>query len=184
MNYKVNPVKGVCYKYKNKNPGLVGLMGNCMSICAAFSGTTDVYQMDPVCTATCDAYVEKKKHEMFGVGSCDKQSPYRPVIWGENRYLPGLLKSGMNLDSAVNKCFNMCDSFAANKIEECKENCLVDANSVEQYIEPVPKLSSPSDDSDCTTCKSKGGRIVEISLLVLVVIGLLLFFLYKMKSLN
>lgn len=180
MNYKVNPVKGTCFKYKNKNPGLVGLMDSCMSICASFSGTTDVYQMDPVCTATCDAYVEKKKHEMFGVGSCDKQSPYRPVIWGENRYLPKLLKSGMNLDSAVNKCFNMCDEFAANKKEECRENCLVDANSVEAFQPTMQAKSDSSKSSACSTC-DKGSHVVGISLVLLVAIVLLLVYFYKMK---
>jgi hypothetical protein len=51
--YKIDPVKATCMKYTNKDHGIQGLNDTCFGICAAFSGTNDVYNMDPACSKSC-----------------------------------------------------------------------------------------------------------------------------------
>ena len=134
--YKIDPVKATCMKYANKDHGIQGLNDTCFGICAAFSGTNDVYNMDPACSKSCTNFIEKRKREIFGVGSCDHQVPYRPVIWQQiPRYIPALLNNGDNKEQAKIKCFSMCEKYMPNLTSECKEACIVDYNAVteEEY---------------------------------------------------
>ena len=138
--YKIDPVKATCMKYQNRDHGIQGINDTCFGICAAFSGTNDVYNMDPQCSKSCTNFVEKRKKEIFGVGSCDHQVPYRPVIWQQiPRYVPELLKKGENKEQAKLSCFSMCEKYLPNLSSECKEACVVDYNAVveEDYKNPA-----------------------------------------------
>lgn len=135
--YKIDPVKATCMKYENKNHGIQGINDTCFGICAAFSGTNDVYNMDPECSKSCVNLIEKRKKEIFGVGSCDHQVPYRPVIWQQiPRYIPTLLKNGESKQQSKLKCFSMCEQYVPNMVSECKESCILDYNAIvdEPYI--------------------------------------------------
>lgn len=135
MNYKLNPVKATCMKYDGKEHGIQGINDTCFGICAAFSGTNDVYDMDPECSKACVALVEKRKHELFGVGSCDHQVPYRPVAWGQvPRFVPNLLSKGTDVITAKNQCMRLCES-VPNLKEECQDKCILDSNAVEPIVE-------------------------------------------------
>ena len=145
MSYKVNPVKATCMKYADSTHGIQGINNTCFQICADFSGTTDVYNMDPVCTKSCQELVEKRKRELFGTGSCNHQQPYFPVVWDQTgAFFPQLLKQGLNPDQAKNKCMKLCSERYPTLAEECKEKCMDDFNSIESYsplVQPQPAES-------------------------------------------
>lgn len=127
---KINPVKATCMKYKG-HCDLADINDTCYGICAAFSGTTDVYNMDPNCTQACDEFIEQKKIDQYGVGNCDHQAPYKPVIWGQvPRYIPQLIKE-MSPKQALKTCNNMCMSMP-NLVNECQDHCELDYNAIEQ----------------------------------------------------
>jgi hypothetical protein len=132
QNVRINPVKGTCWKYQGRDYGIQGLNDTCFGICAAFSGTNDVYSMDPDCSQACTNLIEERKVQIFGVGSCDHQVPYRPVIWEQvPRYVPSLLKKGLTPEEALQGCLNMCQKH--NLAEDCQEKCQIDYHSIEQY---------------------------------------------------
>jgi hypothetical protein len=141
-NYIVNPVKATCMKFKNTN-SIQGMNDTCFGICAAYSGTFDTYSMDPKCSQACADLIEQKKKQIFGVGSCDHQVPYRPVFWNQvPRYVPMLLKKGMSVEFARKQCKTLCQS--SSLAAECIEKCDIDANAIEEYKEKPkipPKLS-------------------------------------------
>lgn len=139
--YKIDPVQGTCIK---KNAGLQEINDTCYGICAAYSGTVNTYDMDPECSKACEDLIERKKYELFDVGTCDHQAPYRPVIWNDIvHYIPGLLNAGNTPKEALKKCNEQCEKYMGNLTEECKEACLVDYSSIVQpYMEPT-KLSRP-----------------------------------------
>lgn len=129
-NYLINPVRAACMKSSNSNAnGIQGYNNTCFGVCAAFSGTYDTYAMDPQCTKACEEFIEKKRHEIYGVGSCDHQVPYRPVFWGQvPHYVPILLKKGETPDNALNVCKKLCGTN-----QECKDECYIDYTAIEQF---------------------------------------------------
>lgn len=141
--YLVNPVKATCQKYANSSTkGIQGYNDTCFGICAAFSGTSDTYAMDPQCSKACEDLIERKKHELYGVGSCDHQVPYRPVFWGQvPRYVPVLLNRGETPEDSLNKCLQLCQT--SNLKEECGEACVVDFNAIEEYKREIPQEDKP-----------------------------------------
>jgi hypothetical protein len=139
-NYIINPVKATCIKYSDRDKGIQGLNDTCFGICAAFSGTLDTFAMDPKCTQSCTEFIEQRKREIFGVGSCDHQVPYRPVAWGQiPRFVPQLLKKGVKIEEARNICKKMCNEKVSTLASECRETCDLDANAVEEYKQPTVK---------------------------------------------
>lgn len=146
MSYRINPVKATCMKYQGQDHGIQGINDTCFGICAAYSQTNDVYDMDPMCSQACTDLVEKRKYEIFGVGSCDHQVPYRPVIWQQTpRYVPQLLKQGYSPNQALVKCQQLCVQHSNTTAEECVEKCTLDFNAIEPFEEkkPLPPASPP-----------------------------------------
>lgn len=142
---KINPVKATCQKC-GPDCELQGLNDNCFEICAAFSGTTDPYNMDPECTKSCEGLIEQKKIDRYGVGSCDHQAPYKPVIWNQTvNYLPQLLRKGYSPQEALNGCYDLCKKYAKNLTEECISKCDFHYSAIEEYDDKKPsiKLESP-----------------------------------------
>lgn len=143
-NYDINPVKATCIKYSGKDHGIQGLNDTCFGICAAFSGTFDTFAMDPICSQSCTDFIEQRKYELFGVGSCDHQVPYRPVAWQQiPRFIPRLLQQGMKVEQARSNCKNMCNSSVPLLAAECRETCDLDANAVEEYKVVAQQPPSP-----------------------------------------
>jgi hypothetical protein len=141
IEYKVNPVKATCMKFEGTEHGLQGINDTCFGICAAFSGCINTYDMNKQCSAMCDAFVEKRKREIYGVGRCDHQAPYRPVIWEQYpRYVPTLLKNGYSPEQAKQECMKLCDANNPNLASECKEKCILDFNAIEVYEKPVEEV--------------------------------------------
>lgn len=151
MSFRLNPVKATCMKYGDRPTqyGIQGINDTCFGICAAFSGTNDIYDMDPVCSKACTDLVEKRKHELFGVGSCDHQVPYRPVAWQQvPRYVPLLMKRGAPKEEAKQICLKMCQG-VPNLVKECEDHCILDSNAVDEMIQEnfiaQDKIVSPTD---------------------------------------
>jgi hypothetical protein len=98
--------------------------------------------MDPKCSQACADLIEQKKRQIFGVGSCDHQVPYRPVFWNQvPRYVPMLLKKGINVETARSQCKSLCQNSSLSA--ECIEKCDIDTNAIEEYKEKPknpPKL--------------------------------------------
>lgn len=139
--YKINPVKATCMKYDGKDHGIQALNDTCFKICGDFSGSNSNYNMDPECSNSCQEFIEKKKREIFGVGSCDHQVPYRPVLWGEiPPYVPALLAKGLSPEGARDECLKLCET-VTNRVDDCKERCIVNYNAIEGTtpIESAPK---------------------------------------------
>lgn len=172
--YKIDPVKATCAKYDCTDQGIQGINDTCFGICAAYSGTYDTFDMDPNCSEACTALVEQRKREIFGVGSCDHQVPYRPVFWDQvPRYVPILLKKGMKPEQALQKCNSLCES-VQNLKEECQENCQVDFNALDLNNNNENKLISTSK----LVLTKKNKKDIEKVVLVLFLI-VILFLIFK-----
>lgn len=182
-NYVVNPVKATCMKYSGKDHGIQGLNDTCFGICAAFSGTYDTFAMDPKCSQSCADFIEQRKHEMFGVGSCDRQVPYRPVAWQQvPRFVPRLLKKGMKVEQARQTCKNMCESAVPLLVSECKEKCDLDANAIEEFSPPVKKMESPVPKSiDLKKEEQKHPVFFWVILITIIAIAVISLLIYTRK---
>jgi hypothetical protein len=182
-NYVINPVKATCMKYSGTDHGIQGLNDTCFGICAAFSGTYDTFAMDPKCTQACTDFIEQRKHEIFGVGSCDHQVPYRPVAWQQvPRFVPQLMqKKGMTVEEARNTCKQMCNQRVPLLAAECREKCDLDANAVEEY-KPVKAKPQPVRSVDLKKEETKHPVAfwTIVSLIILLLIALAIFAYKKM----
>src|SRR5690606_17263003 len=100
-----------------------------------------------VCSQTCREYVEKQRVSEFGVGRCDHQTPYIPVIWDQvPHYFPHLLKD-MTPEQALPVCKKMCADRIPSLSLECEDKCITDFYAVERS----------SDDKVVTHEKFDGG---------------------------
>lgn len=153
MNYRINPVKATCWKLsKDNSNGIQRINDTCYGVCASFSGTNDVYNMDRDCSRMCDQYVEKRKKEIFGVGSCDHQTPHKPVIW-ENvpRLFPQVLKMGLKPDDALQACKQVCKKrLNPSIVQECMNYCDLDYHAIEGFEDKSGIIVSPTGDHDKT----------------------------------
>lgn len=178
--YNINPVKATCMKYDCTDHGIQGINDTCFGICASYSGTYDTFDMDPKCSKACTDLVEQRKRQIFGVGSCDHQVPYRPVAWEQvPRYVPVLLRKGLNPEQALKKCNELCKSNSLK--EQCQEDCLTDFNAIEQFEQQPsvkPKLLSSLSSSSSSSSSSKI-TIVSIVVTALIVLSVLLYFKFK-----
>lgn len=184
-NYVINPVKATCMKYSGRDNGIQGLNDTCFGICAAFSGTYDTFAMDPKCTQACTDFIEQRKREIFGVGSCDHQVPYRPVAWQQiPRYVPELLrKKGIRVEDARKMCKNLCDTRVPLLATECRQTCDLDANAVEEYPAPqgrlVKNITNSSETSQTESKKSKESAVIWVAIALIVIIFLVLLYLKR-----
>lgn len=185
MSFRLNPVKATCMKYGDRPTqyGIQGINDTCFGICAAFSGTNDVYDMDPACSKACTDLVEKRKHELFGVGSCDHQVPYRPVVWGQvPRYVPLLVKKGAPKEQAKQICMKMCEG-VPNLVKECQDHCILDSNAVEEMVKEdfiaEDKIVSPTDDYGPVKASmgAPASPSYVVPILVAIVVAILVIFL-------
>jgi len=181
-NYVINPVKATCMKYSGRDHGIQGLNDTCFGICAAFSNTYDTYAMDPKCSQSCTEFIEQRKHEIFGVGSCDHQVPYRPVAWKQiPRFVPRLLQKGHRVDQARQICKNMCAKAVPLLTAECQETCDLDANAVEEYHPPAKIVAPPAKKLDVQKEEKKHPVIFWILLAVILLIVIASIYAYKRR---
>jgi hypothetical protein len=139
--YKINPVKAVTNLGYSKRD-IIGPSDKCYSICAAFSSGDDAYRVDPDCAKQCDEFVEKRKHEVYGVGRCDHQAPYRPVIWDNIPIsVPKFLKRGKSPEEALNMAKEMCKK-VPNLYNECVDLAELHYNAIERDLN-VPVQAAP-----------------------------------------
>lgn len=188
-NYNINPVKAVCMKYDCKGPELAlqGMNDTCFSICSAFSGTPDVYNMDPVCTKTCEDFVEKLRYEVFGVGSCDHQMPYPPVVWEQYpNYVPDLIKKGLSPEDALREGMKLCDKNIPLMASQCKDDCKLHYNAIEQPEQVKPMLKHhhrvKSYNPQAESPKEVFSKIKNYKWIILTGFIFLIFLLAYMKS--
>lgn len=177
--YKINPVKATCAKY-GANCDIAKFNNTCYDICAGFSGTTDPYNMDPICTKTCDDYVEKQRVSQFGVGKCDHQAPYYPVIWNQvPHYVPSLLKN-MSPQQALVTCKKMCVQYLPNLTQECFDKCDLDYNAIENFQDIAGITIKPEKrpEIDVQEDSSSNGQKSTVVLLIVFFIILVAFFVY------
>ena len=182
---KINPVKATCMKCGDdvKKCGIQELNNTCYSICAAYSGTYDPYNMDQECAKACKALVEKKKLSEFGVGTCDHQQPYLPVIWDQYpHFVPQLLRGGLNPDEALKKGKELCRKNVPNLAAECIEACVTDYNAIESYDlhERIPEsncgVKSKENFSLKEGTENKWVRIGVIIGAVVIIVSVVAFF--------
>lgn len=125
--------------------------------------------MDPQCTNACVNLVEKRKREIFGVGSCDHQVPYRPVVWDQiPHFVPQLLRQGVTPEMAKTQCMRLCAEKVPMLVDECKEQCIVEYNAVEPMT--MPSVSSITS-AETKQTKSKIYWIIVLISLLIVIIG-------------
>jgi len=177
--YIINPVKATLMKYSGKDYGIQGLNDTCFGICSSFNGT---YDIDPLCSQSCTDFIEQNKINIFGVGSCDHQVPYRPVYWKQTpRFIPSLLQKGLNLEQSRKTCKNMCNNAVPLLAAECQENCDVDANAVEEYKTPKKvSKSSPIKSINLKEEKQKNPFLFwSVILILIIIIIVLTIYAYK-----
>jgi hypothetical protein len=118
----IDPVKAVCQKYDCvKTDDIQNLNDACYSICGAYNIKS--------CEKDCEVFIEKQRKRIFGVGYCDHQTPHKPVYWNQvPRYVPGLLRSGDDVQIARDKCKQMCST--QRLANECSQYCDLDADAV------------------------------------------------------
>lgn len=138
--YEINPVQATMKKFGGKLNQVQAINDTCFGICGAYSGTTDVYSMEPKCTQDCEELMEKVRYKNFGVGRCDHQTPHRPVLWSEaSRFFPPLLKSGMSPKNTLKTCYKKCSELMPSS-QECIDNCELDYNAlVKPTTRPKPQ---------------------------------------------
>ena len=129
--YKINPVKAVTNLGYAKRD-IIGPSDKCYSICAAFSSGDDAYNIDKECAKQCDEFVEKRRREVYGVGKCDHQAPYRPVIWDNIPMLvPKFVKKGKSPEEALQLAKEMCKN-VPNLCNECVDLAQLHYNAIEK----------------------------------------------------
>lgn len=129
--YKINPVKAVTNLGYAKRD-IIGPSNKCYSICAAFSSGDDAYNIDKECAKQCDQFVEKRRREVYGVGKCDHQAPYRPVIWDNIPMLvPKFVKKGKSPEEALELAKEMCKN-VPNLCNECVDLAQLHYNAIEK----------------------------------------------------
>lgn len=139
---KINPVKATCAKYKDTGCQMADVNNTCYEICAAFSGTTDLYNADPNCISACDKYIEERRHNIYGVGKCDHQSPEKPVIWNQvPNFVPDLVMKGIQPDIALQRGMQMCTKYVPTLVDECQDKCRLHYSAIEQY--QATKMETP-----------------------------------------
>ena len=181
IKYKIDPVKATCKKYKDSVPGIQGINDTCFGICSAYSGSQNNYNSDPQCAQSCTELVEQRKMQIYGVGSCDHQAPYRPVFWMQTpRYVPQLLKKGLKPEEALSECKRLCRINVRNLDMECIDNCIVDYDAIEEYNEK-PKLNIVSDKVSNPPKKRKEKKYI-VPLIIFSVFLIILILLSKIKN--
>ena len=175
--YKVNPVKATCIKYKNEPNSIQGMNDTCFGICAAFSNTNDVYNMDPDCSKSCLQLIEDKKKQIYGVDSCDHQSPYLPVIWQQvPRFMPILLNTGMQKEQAFKTCLQKCNYSSLSN--QCMEDCKLDYDAVSDKVEyklPQNTTVEMKQNQNDKNNSNKNIFYVFITIVFVILIGLILY---------
>jgi hypothetical protein len=185
--FKINPVKATCWKYKDRDHGIQGINDTCYGVCASFSKSGDAYNIDERCGQMCKDLVEKRKIEIFGVGSCDHQVPYLPVIWDQTpRYFPDALENSNNPEIALMKCKKMCEK--TNLVNQCQEECEVDYHAIETYSSPISSQITSEKNGTIEKQESNGNDkkndpfstiILLVVLIPTVIILILLYFLFR-----
>jgi hypothetical protein len=172
MPFKLNPVKAVCNMKKWYPKDIIGMNDACFGICAAFSSGDDAYRIQPECAKACDDFIEQRRREVYGVGSCDHQAPYRPVIWDNiPRFVPTLMKKGKSPEEALAMGKKMCQN-VPNLLNECIELCNLDFSAVESF--------GPTTRTESKAPQKKGNHTrLLVSLTVLVVLVVLLGIAYS-----
>lgn len=161
MKYSVNPVKGTLEFCKERNCDIQKYNDHCFNVCSAFNHSKGQYR-DAVpfpnnwripkdCENRCNAFMEENRIKSFGVNSCDHQTPWRPVAWGQvPHHFPNLLKinggDSITPELAYEMCVNLCD-----ENQECKDACRLDYLSIERDTpppSPSPQPRPPFDPQD------------------------------------
>jgi hypothetical protein len=141
--YKINPVKAVTNLGYAKRD-IIGPSNKCYSICAAFSSGDDPYRVDPECAKQCDQFVEKRRREVYGVGKCDHQAPYRPVIWDNIPMLvPKFVKKGNSPEEALQLAKDMCKN-VPNLCNECVDLAELHYNAIEKINSDSKGMTGPN----------------------------------------
>jgi len=137
LPYKINPVKATCMKCDNEGGcGIHSYNDTCFNICAAYTGTSDPYAVDEECAKACSNMIEQKRHEFYGVGYCDHQQPYRPVIWENSPpYFVNLLNKGLSPEKALAESKKLCEQRSSSIASDCIQRQTDYYNALENYGE-------------------------------------------------
>ena len=156
MPYRLNPVKAV-KKLGYSKRDIIGPSDKCFTICAAYSSRDNAYKIAPDCEKRCEDFVEERRREVYGVGRCDHQAPYRPVIWDNiPHYVPLFLAKGKSPDEALVEAKKMCLK-VPNLYNECVDMCNLDYDAIESYEEePSTKVKNKSFGPDDSTFPVRG----------------------------
>lgn len=183
MSYNINPLKAIEIKYRNSEyptEDLNSVNTDCYGICSAFSGTTNPYDADPECNAKCKALIDQKRRDLYGVGECDHQQPYLPLIWDQTpNYFPKLMKSTMDPELSLAKCREYCESVSPTFKADCLGKCQLQYDSLEKCEGPtdnsveVSGVTVRDQPIQQTNSKLSVGQIVLV--VALIIIGLFVF---------
>lgn len=142
MPYRLNPVRAV-KKLGYSKRDIIGPSDKCFTICAAYSSRDNAYKIERECEKQCEEFVEERRNEVYGVGRCDHQAPYRPVIWDNiPHYVPLFLAKGKSPEEALEMSKKMCAK-VPNLYNECVDMCNLDYDAIETYDNVKTEGSRP-----------------------------------------
>jgi hypothetical protein len=141
---KINPVKATLESCGGiENCGIQEMNETCYGICGAFTGTNDQYNLLPGCGEACAELIDQKRLRMYGVGHCDHEAPYPPVLWQETpRWVATLTREGKATPKeALKYCLAKCEG-VPNLYHECRNNCKLDYSAIVKENFGLPRKPS------------------------------------------
>ena len=132
----VNPVKATkTYCEQKGGCGIQELNDTCFGIASAFNGNCNVWNVPEDQAHACEAMINEARYSLFGVGECDHQAPYRPLILNRDRLFPTLFSKSGNAIASLKQCQDRCVT------NECKRDCYLDYLAVQ----PDKGVMAPGD---------------------------------------
>lgn len=178
---KLNPCKACVQKYGIKD--INALNSCCYSTVAAFAGQSSVNAIrDSPEARNCVACIGQSKRAL-GRDDCDLRLT-AAAVWSEvPHYFPDLVQTEPDPKKALGKCVDMCKN--SPYPNECRENCVIDYDSIEQYKKTKKHMQESHVPAPFTPPADKTQYLVSYVLASLVFLFILVVFLqvlfYKKK---
>jgi hypothetical protein len=135
-NFRLNPCAACMKKYDITDINNINQC--CYDTFAAFSGASSINEIRNNPDAkNCIECVKQSKIAM-GRDLCEFRLPAYPVWSQDPHYFPDLLTQTKDPEESKKQCLKLCDENYYPK--QCKENCITDYDTVEQFTTSPPTV--------------------------------------------
>jgi hypothetical protein len=143
MNYivQIDPCRS-CSNYNNNLYDFYGkpdfnTMNNCCNnTLSAFVGRPSLNAIVNIPGQNCDYCMRQIINQQGPFPGWYHQRPYvrAPIFVQTPHYVPGIIQQGYNPEQAKNICIQMCNARGIRNPDQCRANCVVDADSIINII--------------------------------------------------